>query len=61
MAFSVEEQLEEARRELRQRQKVYPRWIGQGQITRPQAERRLALMEAIIETLEGLASKERLL
>ena len=59
--ISCAEQLECAERELKLRQRVYPRRVADGKMTQAQADRELARMEAIIATLRGLAELERLL
>lgn len=43
-------------REIRMRQKVYPRWIGQGKMTQDKADHEIACMRAVLETLKGLQS-----
>ena len=55
------EQLECAERELRLRQRVYPRRVSDGKMTQALADREIARMEAIIETLRPLAEGERLI
>lgn len=35
-------------RELRMRRRVYPRWVEAGRLTRQQADREIAVMEAIL-------------
>lgn len=59
--LGLEAQLTEARRELAMREGVYPRWIDDGKITARLADRRIRLMQAIIETLQGCLDKELLL
>jgi hypothetical protein len=51
----VGEMLTEARRELAMRRSVYPKHVTTGRLREPIAERRIRVMEAIIETLEKKA------
>lgn len=60
-AFSYADLLECARRELRMRERVYPRWVEGGKMTARQAAREIALQTAIVETLERLAKGDLLL
>lgn len=46
------EMVTEARRELAMRRNVYPKHVYTGMLRQPLAERRIRVMEAIIETLE---------
>lgn len=59
--FTNAEMAEAARREVGQRQRVYARLVENGKMSRPFADRQVAIMEAIAETLEGLAKGDRLL
>ena len=46
------EMLAEARRELAMRQRLYPRWVEEGRMKPHQAERQIAVMQAIAEELQ---------
>lgn len=51
---TLDEQIAELERELRQRERVYPRLIANGTLRRDRAERQTAAMEAAVRTLRGL-------
>lgn len=53
-AVSIDAQINECRRELAMRERVYPRWVEGGQINQDTADARIAIMKAIIATLEGV-------
>lgn len=53
--FTLRELIDEARREASMRRKVYPRQIIAGRMTQGQAERNIAMMEAIVRRLTDLA------
>lgn len=55
------DQLAAAQREVKMRERVYPRWVQQGKMTQAKADAELAAMRAICATLEPLAASERLL
>ncbi len=59
--FSEEEKLECARRELRERKRVYPRRIEAGKMSQPFANEQIALMTAIVADYEQRAAGERLI
>ena len=61
MPVTFEEMLECVLREIKQRQRVYPRLVEQGKMTKELASRELARMEAIRDHLNPLAQKERLI
>ncbi|MGR3484038.1 MAG: hypothetical protein ACU0BF_01725 [Paracoccaceae bacterium] len=48
------EKLEELRRELRMRQRVYPRQIQLGRMTQADADRRIAVLEAVAADYDTL-------
>lgn len=50
-----------AERELKMRQRVYPRWIEDGRMSAGKAAHEIAAMTAIVEDLRAAAEKERLL
>jgi hypothetical protein len=59
--ISIDDQVEAARREVRQRERVYPRFIANGKMTQAAADREVARMKAIVKTLEDVAAAGRLL
>ncbi len=61
MKFTYAEMAEAARREVGQRKRVYERLVGNGKMSKTFADRQVAIMEQIAETLEGLAKGDRLL
>ena len=64
-SFTMSELAREARRELALRNRFYPRWVVEGKMKGHDADRCIALMEAIAERLAAEAevedAKERLL
>ncbi len=53
--FSLADQIEEAKRELRYRYGVYAKRVQDGRMTQAQADRQIALMRNIRDTLETLS------
>lgn len=53
---TIAEQIDEVKRELQQRQRVYPRLIGAGKMTQVAADRNVRRMEAVLATLERIAN-----
>lgn len=58
MEITLQKQINELRRELGFRKKLYPRWIVQKAILKEVAEYQLAALEAAINTLEALKSPQ---
>lgn len=56
--FSLDQQIEEARREIAQRGEVYPRLVSKGQMRQSIADYHLERMRAILTTLEWLKRHE---
>jgi hypothetical protein len=50
----LDAQIAEVKRELEQRERVYPRLISGGTLTQVRADRQMAAMRAVLATLEGL-------
>jgi signal recognition particle subunit SEC65 len=59
--YTNAEKAKEARREALLRERVYPRWVEQGRLSKDTAARQLAIMEEIAQDLAQLAEKDRLL
>lgn len=47
-----------AEREVRQRQRVYPRWVGEGRMTQAFADRQIEVMSAIASDYRAKADAE---
>lgn len=52
------DQLAAVQREIGMRRKAYPRWVSLGRMTQQQADRSLAVMEAVRDTLAGLVAEQ---
>ena len=50
----LEDQLKCAKRELGMRKHAYPRWCAEGRMTQEKADREIAMMAAICDTLSHL-------
>lgn len=60
MTIPLPEQIAEVRRELALRKNAYPRWIKNGTLKEADAERQIARLQAVHDTLVGLtAAKHR--
>lgn len=53
-APSLDDQITEVWLEIRQRHRVYGRMVADGRMKAEQSERKIAVMEAVLETLRGL-------
>lgn len=53
MAYTDEDKLEVADREVKMRKRVYPRWVEAGRMTQAQAERQIAIMSEIADDYRG--------
>lgn len=47
------DQLDELKRELKMRERVYPRWVASGQLKQRDMEHRLNCLRAVIEDFEA--------
>jgi hypothetical protein len=61
MAYSNEELKACAERELRLRERVYPRWIEGGRLSQRKADAEIAMMRQIVGVLEERCAGGRLL
>lgn len=61
LSFTATEKREAAEREVKMRQRVYPRWIAANRITQQKADHEIAVMEAIAEDYRHLEREDQLL
>lgn len=54
MTVSIENQILCVKREIMMRKRAYPRWVSDGRMTQEGADKELAAMQAVLETLNGL-------
>jgi hypothetical protein len=59
--MTAQEKLDEVLREIGYRQYVYPRQIAAGKMNQHTADRRIAVMQAVVDDYERELEKERLL
>lgn len=60
--ISIEQQIAAVQREIRMRERVYPRRVSDRKMTQQLADRELAAMRAVLATLEALPkTQERLI
>lgn len=57
-AFTAREKSDAAMREVKQRRRVYPRWVSDGRMTQVFADRQIALMEEIATEYAARADAE---
>ena len=61
MTCTYAEQAECVKREIRQRGRVYPRLVESGKMSPQQMQRELALMAAVLQTIQTHEEGERLI
>ncbi|MCC6918921.1 MAG: hypothetical protein IT548_06935 [Alphaproteobacteria bacterium] len=57
MAFTREAKREAIERELGMRRRVYPRWVEKGRMSQRQADKEIAVMEAILTDYSAAAER----
>jgi hypothetical protein len=57
--ITLDEQIACVKREVALRKNVYPKQVAGGHMTRPEAERQLLHMEAVLETLQWVKETTR--
>ena len=60
MTIATEDKLKCAERELKMRERVYPRWVENGKLSDAKAAKEIAAMKAIYEDYLYAVGKERL-
>ncbi len=55
--ITIDEQINEVKREIAMRNKVYPKWIESGSLPKTKADFQILAMEAVLISLQELAKK----
>ncbi len=58
MSVSLAEQIASVEREIRMRERVYPRWVEQRRMMEKTAEHEIACMHAVLATLRRVAAEQ---
>lgn len=53
--YTAQEIVEELEREVAMRKRVFPKWVAEGKLRADQAERRIGIMEQVLEDARGNA------
>ena len=61
MIIPIDEQISAVEREIRLRERVYPRFVDSGRMTLAKSEREILAMKAVLATLREVEGKGRLL
>lgn len=59
--ITIEDQIKAVEREISMRRRVYPRWVENKRMSREKADKEIATMEAVLETLKEVQKQSRLL
>ena len=59
--ITIDEQIKAVEREISMRRRVYPRWVENKRMSREKADKEIATMEAVLETLKEVQKQSRLL
>lgn len=54
MSVAIDDQIKCVAREIAMRKNVYPKWVANGRMKQEAADREIAGMEAVIETLKAV-------
>lgn len=61
MNYTIEEKLACVEREIKMRNRVYPRWIQEGRMAEEKAKFEIACMESVAADYRAIIAKERLI
>ena len=61
MSYTAKEKREAAERELKMRQRVYPRWVTDKRMAQAKADYEMAVMAEIVEDYKKLETGDRLI
>lgn len=58
---TIEEQIKAVEREIGMRRRVYPNWVASKRMSQEKADKEIAAMEAVLETLKEVQKQGQLL
>jgi hypothetical protein len=56
--ITIDEQINEVKREIAMRNKVYPKWIEAGSMKKSKADFQVLVMEAVLISLQAIAKEK---
>ena len=56
--ITIDEQINEVKREIAMRNKVYPKWIEAGSLPKQKADFQILVMEAVLISLQAIAKEK---
>ena len=59
--ITIEDQIKAVEREINMRLRVYPKWVENKRMSQEKANKEIATMEAVLETLKEVQKQSRLL
>lgn len=59
--ITIEDQIKAVEREISMRRRVYPNWVASKRMSQEKADKEIAAMEAVLETLKQVQQQSRLL
>lgn len=59
MTVSLDQQIASVRRELAMRQRVYPKWVKDGRMKQDAADKEMAAMQAVHDTLTAVQIEQQ--
>lgn len=59
--ITIEDQIKAVEREIGMRRRVYPNWVASKRMSQEKADKEIAAMEAVLETLKQVQKRDRLL
>lgn len=59
--ITIEDQIKAVEREIGMRRRVYPNWVASKRMNQEKADKEIASMEAVLETLKKVQQQNRLL
>ena len=58
---TIEDQIKAVEREISMRRRVYPNWVASKRMSKEKADKEIAAMEAVLETLKEVQKQGQLL
>lgn len=59
--ITIEDQIKAVEREINMRRRVYPKWVENKRMSQEKADKEIAAMQAVLETLKEVQKQTRLL
>lgn len=60
LEINIQDEIACVEREIKMRERVYPRWVSEKKMTQEKSDREISLMKVVLKRLQDIKNKEKI-